>query len=269
VLSAGRTPQAAHEITIAPTTADRLGVSVGSHVELVGSSGTRTFDVVGIGFVPTSVETQYHEGAWVTPAAIHALFDVPGLHLVLVEVDRGVDDAGIVGRIVADVDAERPDTYVLAGNIGTPDDIDQDAVAAAGQLSNVRLVPRWLALFLVALAIGAVGHTVVATVRRRAGELAVLRALGLTPSQGRAAVVVQVVIVAVIGLAAGVPLGWIGGRALWRVVASYTPLDFSAPDPAARVLVVVPAVFLLAVLLAAVPAYRAGRLPVSTILRAE
>jgi hypothetical protein len=33
--------------------------------------------------------------------------------------------------------------------------------------------------------------------------------------------------------------------------------------------VVGPAVFLLAVLLAAVPAYRAGRLPVSTILRAE
>lgn len=269
VLSSGRMPEAPDEVTVAPTTADELGLAIGSELRLVGSRSTRTLRVVGIGFVPTSVETQYHEGAWVSPATYRSLFAVPGLHQVLIQVEPSADGADLVPRLVADLDRERPNGYLLQGNIGTPDYLDQDAVAATGPLSNVRLVPRWLALFLVALSIGAVGHTVVATVRRRGRELAVLRALGLTPAQGRTAVVVQALILAVIGLGVGVPLGWIGGRALWRVVASYTPLEFVAPDPRPGVLAVAPAVLVLAVLLAAAPAFRAGRLPVATILRAE
>ncbi|GAA3833719.1 hypothetical protein GCM10022242_38490 [Nocardioides panacisoli] len=113
VLSAGRMPRTADEVTLAPTTADQLHLSVGSRVLLAGSRSSRTLTVVGIGFVPTSVETQYHEGGWITPSAYDSLFAVPGLHQVLVEVGPDARDPDVVGRIVTDLGSARPHTYAV------------------------------------------------------------------------------------------------------------------------------------------------------------
>ena len=74
------------------------------------------------------------------------------------------------------------------------------------------VLPLALSAFLALLAIGAVGHALSIAVRRRRHELAVLRALGLTRLQSRLVIATQASLLAVIGLAFGIPLGVALGR---------------------------------------------------------
>jgi ABC-type lipoprotein release transport system permease subunit len=106
-------------------------------------------------------------------------------------------------------------------------------------------------------------------VRRRRHDLAVLRALGMTPRQSRAVILTQSSVLAVVGLVFGVPLGVAAGRTLWRVVADYTPLQYVPPVALWTLLLVVPLTLLIAALLAAWPGHRAARLPIGVVLRAE
>jgi ABC-type lipoprotein release transport system permease subunit len=126
-----------------------------------------------------------------------------------------------------------------------------------------------LGVFLALLAVGAVGHALATAVRRRSHDVAVLRALGMTQRQSRWVVVTQACVLAVIGLALGVPLGLALGRTTWRAVADYTPLQYVAPTAMWTLLLVGPAALLIVNVLAAVPGRRAARLPVSQVLRAE
>jgi hypothetical protein len=59
-------------------------------------------------------------------------------------------------------------------------------------------------------------------------------------------------VLALVGLAFGVPLGVAARRVLWRVVAEHTPLE-SAPIPVTALLLVGPLTLLAANLLAAWP----------------
>src|SRR5204863_9082785 len=83
-------------------------------------------------------------------------------------------------------------------------------------LANVRRLPLSLAAFLVLLAVGAVGHVLMTGARHRAHDLAVLRALGITPRQAAACASWQATVIAVIAIAIGVPAGLIIARAVWR-----------------------------------------------------
>ena len=84
------------------------------------------------------------------------------------------------------------------------------------EVRDVAVLPLALSAFLAVLAVGAVGHALSIAVRRRRHELAVLRALGLTRRQSRLVIVTQATLLAVIGLAFGIPLGIALGRTLWR-----------------------------------------------------
>jgi ABC-type lipoprotein release transport system permease subunit len=106
-------------------------------------------------------------------------------------------------------------------------------------------------------------------VRRRRRELAVLRTLGLTGRQTRLVVVTQASVLAVIGLALGIPLGLAVGRALWRVVANFTPLAYYPPLGVWALALIVPVTLLAANLLAVWPARRAARLRPGRILHGE
>jgi ABC-type antimicrobial peptide transport system permease subunit len=106
-------------------------------------------------------------------------------------------------------------------------------------------------------------------VRRRRHELAILRALGLTRWQSRLVLVTQATLLAVIGLAFGIPLGVILGRALWRAQADLAPLAYHPPVAVWALALVAPAALLAAILLAAWPGERAARLRAGQLLRTE
>jgi hypothetical protein len=113
------------------------------------------------------------------------------------------------------------------------------------------------------------GQAFTFAVRRRRHELAVLRALGLTRRQSRLVIVTQATLLAVIGLAFGIPLGIALGRTLWRAAADMTPLAYHAPVALWALALIGPLALVAANLLAAWPARRAARLRTAHILRTE
>ena len=130
-------------------------------------------------------------------------------------------------------------------------------------------MPAVLAGGVAAGAAAALGLTLVASVRRRRRDLALLKTLGFTRKQLAATVAWQSTVVAVVGLAAGVPLGIAAGRWLWLAFAR----ELSAvPDPvvpAASIALAAVAALVLANLVAAVPGRQAARTPAALLLRAE
>ena len=96
-----------------------------------------------------------------------------------------------------------------------------------------------------------------------------LRAVGLTPRQTAACVAWQALVVALVALAVGVPIGIVLGRQLWRMIADSVPLVYVGPFSPGLLVVVVPCVLAALLLLAAVPAWRAARLRTAMTLRAE
>jgi ABC-type antimicrobial peptide transport system permease subunit len=136
-------------------------------------------------------------------------------------------------------------------------------------LRRIRQLPIVLGIFLMLLAVGAVGHALATAVRRRQHDVAVLRALGMTRWQSRGLLTTQASVLAIVGLVFGVPLGVALGRTLWRVVADFTPLQYAPPLAVLALLLVGPLALLLANLLAAWPGHQAARLRIGHILRAE
>jgi ABC-type antimicrobial peptide transport system permease subunit len=130
-------------------------------------------------------------------------------------------------------------------------------------------VPLILAGGVAAGTVAALGLTLVASVRRRRRDLALLKTLGFTRGQLAAAVAWQSTVVAVVGLVIGVPLGIAAGRWLWLAFAR----ELSAvPDPvvpAASIALAAVAALVLANLVAAVPGRQAARTPAALLLRAE
>ena len=91
----------------------------------------------------------------------------------------------------------------------------------------------------------------------------------MTRLQARTVILTQASVLALIGLAFGVPLGLVLGRSLWRAVAASTPLAYHPPLAVWTLLLIAPAVLLAVNLLAVWPGHRAARLRSGQILRAE
>jgi putative ABC transport system permease protein len=131
-----------------------------------------------------------------------------------------------------------------------------------------------LGAVLVAVSIGGVFNTVLLETRQRTHELAVLKALGLTPVEVIWMVVMSVVPVALLAGLVGVPLG----LAAQRLVLQYMGHVAASLDIPAAVFDVFPIATLALLALAGVaigaigafvPAQRAARAPIAPVLQAE
>lgn len=265
VLTAGRMPAAPGEIVLAPTTARQLNAAAGGTVRLTGGARPVVARVTGIGFVPEGSHNEYDSGAWITGAGYDRLFRGAHyafkFHVSQVVVRPGVNVAAAARRL----HALAASVHGGAGISFGPPIVPQVIV----EIKDVAGLPLALAGFLVLLAAGAVGHALATAVRRRRGELAILRALGMTRMQSRLVVVTQASVLAAIGLALGVPLGVASGRVIWRLVAQSTPLAYHPPLAVWALVLIGPLALLAATLLAAWPGHRAARLRTAQVLRAE
>jgi len=130
-------------------------------------------------------------------------------------------------------------------------------------------MPAILAGGLAAGAVAGLGLTLIASVRRRRRDFALLKTLGFTRGQLAAVVAWQSTVIAVVGLVIGVPVGIAAGRWLWLAFAH----ELSAvPDPvipAGSIALAVVAALVLANLVAALPGRAAARTPAAIVLRAE
>jgi ABC-type lipoprotein release transport system permease subunit len=212
--------------------------------------------------VPQGPHNTYADGGIVTAAGYQSLFAGFQYHETLVALQRGVDPTAAADVLVSQVLKAIPEAQGFAFDFA-------QKPAQVAQIRQVRVLPLVLGAFLALLALGAVGHALATAVRRRAADLAVLRALGMTPGQGIGVVATQATVLAACGLLFGVPLGIAAGRSLWRVVADATPLQYTPPAALQTLAVLGPATLVAAAVLASWPGLRVVRLRVAQLLRAE
>ena len=187
----GRAPSADDEVALGPRTASSTDAGIGDTVAV--GPDQRPMRVVGISLFQQTPHSSFDEGAWVTPKVMD---EMSGMTLnerqgaVLVRLHPGADRDAVMATLSESYWSETPGIVPDVQNLG-----------------NVRRLPLLLAAFLVLLAVGAVGHALLTGARHRAHDLAVLRALGITPRQAAACVSWQATIIGIIALAIGVPAG--------------------------------------------------------------
>jgi ABC-type lipoprotein release transport system permease subunit len=146
------------------------------------------------------------------------------------------------------------------------------SVQRPAEIVNYRAMGSTPALLGAALAGGAVsalGLTLLASVRRRRRDLALLKTLGFTRRQLAAVVAWQSSVAAVVGTVVGVPLGIALGRSLWLLFAHAISAVPRTSIPGVSIGLVVVGAIVLANAVAALPGRLAARTPTALLLRAE
>jgi putative ABC transport system permease protein len=135
-------------------------------------------------------------------------------------------------------------------------------------------VVGFLGVVLVVTSLAGVFNTVLLETRQRSRELAILKAIGLTPIQAIGLIVVSVMPVAIVAGIVGVPLGLAAQRAVLTAmgqVAAGTAIPESVYDvfPGAMLLGLGVAGLAIGVVGAVLPAQRVARAPIAPVLAAE
>ena len=152
------------------------------------------------------------------------------------------------------------------------DGVSVVSVQRPAEIVNYRSMGSTPALLGAALAVGAVSAlalTLMASVRRRRRDLALLKALGFTHRQLAAAVAWQSTIAVGVGVVVGVPLGIVAGRSLWDLFAHELHVVPQPSVPALTILFVAIGALVLANVVAALPGRQAARTPAALVLQSE
>ncbi len=145
-------------------------------------------------------------------------------------------------------------------------------VERPAQIVNYRSMgstPILLAAGLVIGAVVALGLTLVTSVRRRRGELGVLKTLGFTQRQLATTVAWQASVAALIGIVVGIPLGIAAGRQLWILFARDIHAVPAPTVPLTTIALIGVATLVLANLIAAFPGRLAARTPAAGLGRVD
>lgn len=250
----GRLALRADEVVLGTATLRDLGADIGETIELTGPRGQVPLRVVGRAAFPILDDRSgVARGAALTPQGLEPLARPDTFFRdLLIGWGPEVDEAAANRRLEA-----RTGAQVFSPRL--PSDVNN--------LDQVAGLPRASAVFLAGLAFLALTHALVTTVRRRRQDLAVLRTVGFVGRQVSATVAWQATTFAVGGLAVGVPLGVVAGRAAWGVVANGIGVADNPATPVFVLAAVGLAVVLVANLVAALPALMARRVRPAAVFR--
>jgi hypothetical protein len=263
------------QIVLGAITLAQLHKHVGDTVEVSdGTNAPSALQIVGTAALPTmgtggEQHLQMGVGAVLgdnhIPDTLKNPFNnpMPGPNGIFVRFRGGIDRAAAVSSL-----------QQIATKLTNPANFGVAAtpVERPAEIVNYRSMGSTPALLGAGLAAGAVLAlllTLVASVRRRRRDLALLKTLGFTRRQLAAAVSWQSTVAVAIGTAVGVPLGIALGRSLWTVFAREINAVPQPSVPAGSIALVVLSALALANLIAAIPGRRAARTPTALLLRAE
>jgi hypothetical protein len=261
-LQSGRQPSMPEEIVLGANAAEQFGVGIGDTVNVAGDQDADPVPmrVVGFGLFPEIDEGDfteavgYYGSAFDEHAAVPDAFEASQL---VVRVRPAEDGAAVEASI-----KERFPDALSGESIPTPP-------RSVGNVRGLRDVLRCLAAFVAALGIASMVHILATTTLRRRGELATLRGLGLTRAQLARCLVVQAVAIGVVGLAIGVPVGFILGRGVWTAITDSIGVTPGVVPAWAGMLAICVGVLAAAALLGVPFGRRAARLASVTALHSE
>ena len=136
-------------------------------------------------------------------------------------------------------------------------------------LNDIGDAPMIVAVIGALLGSAAIAYGLALTVRRRRQDLAILRALGLRPSQAGWVMTWQAMVVAMISIMLGVPVGIGVGRAIWSSVAGRANLVVRPEMPPVALIGVSIGALVMALVVSVWPNHRARRLQPARVLRGE
>ena len=277
------------QIVLGPATLAQLHQRVGGQVtvqlgpvirnERLRIAGTAALPAIGDTF---SIHPSLSTGAIlplqaVSKAALDSAGQYSGPNAILIRMRPGVSPAAGLASL------ERITRYYNA-TVHAPRIVAQAGVSALeleasalppqrpAEIVNYRsmgAMPAILAGGLVAGAVAALGLTLVASVRRRRRDFALLKTLGFTRGQLAQAVAWQATVIAGTGLLLGIPLGIAAGRWVWIVFARQLSAVPLVAVPAVTITLCGLAGLVLVNLIAALPGRAAGRTAAALVLRSE
>ena len=276
---AGRAPRTENEAVLGSNTARRLSAEVGDYIALQSTTfGNREVLVVGTAVLPTigpfvSDRMGLGDGAFVI------LEEPPNSasSFVGVSLRDGTDPQAFVDGIAGDdalaswSDLSEP-PLILTGPVRSAEIINVSELRSA-PIILIRLLG--VALF-TGFALSIVisvrdrqrdGFALVADAQDRQRELAILRVLGFRDGDLRSSVRWQALMMMLVGLIVGVPLGILAGREAWRAFAEQLGVAPKVSIPTSALVGTVIGSLLLAVLAALVPARSATRTKSGLVLR--
>jgi ABC-type antimicrobial peptide transport system permease subunit len=257
---AGREPRSPNEIALGASSLDELGKSIGDTVRGDGPDGSHRYRIVGRGVFPKLDSAQpLANGAALTGAGFARLLSPTNLNIgtvyAAVRDSPSADPATVEHRVANIADVGRPFGPTV------PVEVDR--------LRQVNWLPVTLAGLLSLLALLAVGHALVTSVRRRRRDLAVLKTLGFDRGQIRATIAWQATTLALVGLIIGIPAGILVGSFVWRQVATGLGIATTPQIPVLALLLTIPAALVAVNLIAYAPARAAARTRPAVALRSE
>ena len=176
---------------------------------------------------------------------------------------------GVFVRYRAGVDAERAAEEMKRALGPTVAVLSRRVPAQLHNLARVKVVPLALAGVTGLLGLLTLIHALVTAVRRRGRDLAILKCLGFTRRQMRAAIASQATIMTVGALAFAIPAGIAAGRWAWGLFGDRTGFIPQPVVPLVVAITLVPGTLLLANLIASGPGGAAARAQPAVALRTE
>ena len=285
----GRGLDSNRDVVLGPATLAELHQRIGGIVTLASGSFRVRLTIAGTATMPAiggalSIHPSMSTGALFSAAILpegsssgpFGAF-LAGPNAILVRLRPGTSPAAglqslqAIGRqLTAGLNAPR--TLAESNGSSIADTIDLLPAQRPAEIVNYKTMgamPAVLAAGLAAGAVAGLGLTLVASVRRRRRDFALLKTLGFTRGQLAGAVAWQSSVIAVVGLLIGVPVGVALGRLLWLAFARELSAVPDAVIPAGSIALAALAALLLANLVAALPGRAAGRTPAAIVLRAE
>jgi succinate dehydrogenase hydrophobic anchor subunit len=229
--------------------------------------GTATMPAIGVSGVTghlsigTGAEVDYH---FLPASERNAFGNTPaGPNAVFVRLKANVSMASARAALSAISDRlSLPTNYgVTLVSVQRPAEIVNDRSMGA--------TPAILGLALATGAVAALGLTLIASVRRRRRDMAMLKAIGFTGRQLAHSVAWQASIAVGVGMVAGIPLGIVLGRGLWTLFADEIYVIPGPTIPALEIVAIAATALVLTNVVAAIPGRIAARTRTALLLRAE
>jgi putative ABC transport system permease protein len=254
-ITEGRGPEAPGEVLLDETTADTAGFSVGDQVQILTTSGSATYELVGIARFGSSGSLAGTTTALFQLDEAQRVLGAEGrLDGISIRGEEGLSEQEVVDRVSAVLG---DGVEVITGTEATEE--TQDSIATALSFFNIFLIAfAVIALF---VSVFVIFNTFSILVAQRTREFALLRALGAAREQIVGAVFVEAIVVglggSILGIGLGVALSY-GLRAMLSGFGVELPSGGLVLQPRTVVLSLIVGVAV-TVLAALIPAIRAAR----------
>jgi ABC-type lipoprotein release transport system permease subunit len=246
----GQPVATAEDVVLGEAIAESIGADIGDTVTLdAGKKGEQEFVVSGIGRLSDGDETDL---AFVTtPDGLARL--------------QSANELAINGAFIR-LDEDAADARTRLAELGFAPATPPSRVGNLGQIGSV---PRLLAIALAALGIGGTTHALLVATSRRQADIAVARAMGFTPRQAASSIRWQGMVITALAIVAGVPLGVVVGRLVWKQVTTGVGAVDLVSIPWPMILVAPLAAVAGIVVIASIIGRRAARIRPASVLRSE